>query len=280
VIVACCCGAKLHHREDVVAQIDAMIGDHPCEHQLDDALVDVVTAEERVARGAEHRVRLVLELHHGEVERAAAEVEHGDDLVELPVRAVGECGRGRLVQDARDLEARDRGGTRRRRALCIVEARGHRDHGAVDRPAQPCRRDRAQVIEDHRRELDRRELTGTRAHRGHVVALDGLVDLVGHARADLPHGDAVGGLAHQSLERIDRVARVADPALLRFRTDEDGRVVGERDDRRLDRDARLVREHVHLPTAVFPRDDGVRRAQIDTDGTHQRPPYSVRSASR
>ena len=62
-------------------------------------------------------------LEHRHVERAAAEVEDEDRLVVLLVEPVGQRRRGRLVDDAQDLEARDLAGLLGRLALGVVEVR-------------------------------------------------------------------------------------------------------------------------------------------------------------
>ena len=79
------------------------LGDEP----VDDQVVDVVAAEVRVAVGRDDLHDVVADLEDRDVERAAAEVVDGDDLVLLLVEAVRERGRGRLVDDALDLEAGD-----------------------------------------------------------------------------------------------------------------------------------------------------------------------------
>ena len=75
---------------------------------VDDAAVEVLAAEERVARGREHLEHAVADLEDRDVEGAAAEVVDGDLLVACAcVEAVGERRRGRLVDDAQHLEAGD-----------------------------------------------------------------------------------------------------------------------------------------------------------------------------
>jgi hypothetical protein len=69
--------------------------------------------------------------HHFEdrdVERAAAEVVDGDDLVALLVEPVGKCRGGRLVDDAFDVEPGDLAGVFGGLALGIVEVSRNRDH--------------------------------------------------------------------------------------------------------------------------------------------------------
>ena len=72
----------------------------------------------------------------GDVEGAAAQVEHQDRLVVLLVEAVGQRGRGGLVDDALDLEAGDLAGVLGGLALRVVEVGRHGDDRVGDRLAQ------------------------------------------------------------------------------------------------------------------------------------------------
>ena len=99
------------------------------------------------------------ELEHGHVERAAAEVEDEDHLLgAFLVEAVGERGRGGLVDDAQHVEAGDAAGVLGRLALRVVEVRGHGDDGVGDRLAEVRLGVRLQLLEDHRADLRRRVL--------------------------------------------------------------------------------------------------------------------------
>ena len=109
----------------------------------------------------EHVARQVEERH---VERAAAEVVDGDALLRLALRPVGERRRRRLVQDAQHLEPRQPPGGLRRRALQIVEVRGHGDDRALDRLAERRLRDRLGLAQDERADL-RAASTSRRAPR-------------------------------------------------------------------------------------------------------------------
>jgi hypothetical protein len=98
---------------------------------LDDALVPVVATEAVVTAGGldldgrEAVVGVLADLEEGDVEGAATEVEDEDELVLLAlVQAVGQRGRGRLVDDAQDVEARDLAGLLGGLALGVVEVRG------------------------------------------------------------------------------------------------------------------------------------------------------------
>ena len=99
-------------REHVVLQVDALFLLELGDDVVDQALVEVFAAEERVAVGRQH-FELVLavdvrDLDDRDVERAAAQVVHRDLAVAfLLVHAERERRRRRLVDDALDVEARD-----------------------------------------------------------------------------------------------------------------------------------------------------------------------------
>src|ERR687891_109995 len=63
-------------------------------------------------------------------------VDYEDRLVGLLVEPVGQRGRGRLVDDALDLEAGDAAGVLGRLALVVVEVGGDGDDRCVDRLAE------------------------------------------------------------------------------------------------------------------------------------------------
>ena len=108
---------------------------------VDDALVPVVATEAVVTRGRHdlngRAVLILRDLEEGDIERAATEVEHEDALVVLALfEAVRESGRGGLVDDAQDVEARDLAGVLRGLAFRVVEVGGNGDdrvgHGLAE----------------------------------------------------------------------------------------------------------------------------------------------------
>ena len=108
----------------VARQVDAVGGLELLHEEVDDPLVPVVPTEVRVAVGRLDLEHAVADLEHGDVEGAAAEVEHEHGLVlRRLVEAVGEGSRGRLVDDPQHLEAGDLAGFLRGGALGVVEVR-------------------------------------------------------------------------------------------------------------------------------------------------------------
>src|SRR5215470_8266347 len=91
----------------VLAQVDALLLLELVGDPVDDLLVEVVTAEMRIAVGRLDLDHALADLEDRDVEGAAAQVVHGHRLVLLLVEAVREGGRGGLVHDAEHFEAGD-----------------------------------------------------------------------------------------------------------------------------------------------------------------------------
>src|SRR3546814_2993335 len=92
---------------------------------LDYLAVEILAAEEGVAVGRLHLEHAVADFEDRNVEGAAAQVIDGDRLVLGLVEAIGERGRGRLVDDAQHFQPRDLAGVLGRLALGVVEVGGH-----------------------------------------------------------------------------------------------------------------------------------------------------------
>ena len=109
------CLLEALHGQRILADVDAALLLELTRQVTDDARIEVLAAEERVAIRGEH-FELVLAVDFGDlddrdVERAATEVVDGDlAIAPLLVEAVGERCRGRLVDDALDLQAGDAAG--------------------------------------------------------------------------------------------------------------------------------------------------------------------------
>jgi hypothetical protein len=115
----------------VVAQIDLRLLHEPLGQPVDDALVEVLTAEEGVAVGAAHLEHAAVQLQDADVEGAAAEVVHRHPLglgaLRLLVHPVGQRGGGGLVDDAKHVQPGDAPGVLGGLALAVVEVRGDGD---------------------------------------------------------------------------------------------------------------------------------------------------------
>jgi len=193
-----------------------------------------------VAAGRLHLDDALADLQQGHVERAATEVEDEDGLVLALVEAVGQCGGGRLVDDALHVEARDLAGLLGGLPLRVGEVGRHGDDRVGDRLTEVGLGVALELLQDEGADL----LGG----EGLVVDLDGPVGA--HVTLDGPdgpvdvgHGLALGDLTDQHL-----------PGL------------GERDHGGRRTGALGVRDDGGLAT-LQNGDDAVRRAEVDTDRT-------------
>jgi len=255
-------------REHVLGQVDALVLPELGDDVVDDALVEVLAAEEGVAVGRQH-LELLLAVDVGnlddrDVEGAAAEVEDGDLAVALAVlvEAEGERGGGRLVDDALDVEAGDAAGVLGRLALAVVEVGRHRDHGLGHFLAEVVLGGFLHLAQDLGADLRRRDLLA--AHLDPGIAVVGGDDLVGHQVDVLLHF-LLGELApDQALDRVQRVARVRHRLALGAGADEDLAVLLVRDDRGRRARALAVLDDAG-GVAFHDRDARVGRAEVDAD---------------
>ena len=176
------------------------------DQELHDALVEVVPTQRRVAV-----CRLDLEgpaanFQDRDVERAAAQVVDGDVVVVLLVEAVRQCGGGRLIDDAQDIEPRDLARIFGGVALAVIEVGRHGDDRIGHGLAQVGLGVRLELLQDHGGDLRRAVILVAHLHPSVAVA-----------RLDQGEGkDLGGGLnrgileapADQALDAIDRVLRV------------------------------------------------------------------------
>ena len=193
-------------RHLVFRKIDALVLLEFLNQPVDNALVDVVAAQVRIAVGRLHFDHAVADFEDRNVERAAAEIVDRDGLVLLLVEPVCERGRGRLVDDAHHFQAGDLTGIFRRLALRIVEVRGNRDHRLGDLLAQVGFGRFLQLGQNHRRNLGRRILLALNLDAG--VAILAGNDLI----RDQLHlfADFVEAAAHEALDRINGILGVRD----------------------------------------------------------------------
>ncbi len=227
------------HGHLVGREVDAVRVLELAHQPVDDALVPVVAAEVGVARGRLHLEHALAEVEDRHVERAAAEVEDEDGLVVVLVEAVGERGRGGLVDDAQHLEAGDLARLLGGLALGVAEVRGHGDHGLGDAVAQVGLGVALELLQRAGRDLLR------------VVGL--AVDV------DRPVG------AHVALHRTDGAVGVGDGLALGHLAHEHLARLRERDDRRGGAGTLGVGDDDRL-AGLEDGDDGVGGAEVDTDG--------------
>ena len=180
----------------------------------------------------------VADFEQRDVERSATEVEDEDRLLDVAlVETVGQCCRGRLVDDAQDVQACDLTGLLGGLALSVAEVRRHGDDGVGDALAEV----------------------------GLCIALE----LHQRASADLLRGvclavDVLGpGGTHVTLDRADGALDVGHGLALGDFADQHLAVLREGDDGRGSPGALSVCDDDGL-AAFEDRDNRVRRAQVNS----------------
>ena len=244
----------------VLGQVDALLPAELVHDPVDDGLVEVVAAQVGVAVGGLDLEHAVAQLQDGDVEGAAAQVEHQDGLLVLLVETVGQRGRGRLVDDALDFQAGDHAGVLGGLPLGVVEVGRHGDDRLGDLGAQEGLGVALQLLQDLRRDLRRGVLPVLDLHAH--VAVGTLDHLVGD---DLHLFAHVGELApHEALDGEDGVLGVGDGLALGHGADQLFPGLGESHDGRGGAAALGVGDDGRL--AAFQHGHGrVGRAQVDAD---------------
>jgi hypothetical protein len=244
----------------VLSKIDAVLPLELFGDPVHDPLVEVVPTQVRVTVGRLDLHYALADLEDGDVEGAAAQVVHGYRLVLLLVQAVGQRGRGRLVDDTQDLEARDGPGVLRSLALAVVEVGGHCDDRLGHLLAQ-VRLGRLLELAQHQgRDLGRRiHLAPALDARIPVLRLQ---HLVGH-QLDLPE-DFVVAPTHEAFDREDRVLWVGDGLTLRHLTHEGIALLREGHHRGGQAAPFLVGDNGGIAT-FHHRNHRVRRSEVNAD---------------
>ena len=246
----------------IVAQVDAALLFELVGQIVDDALVEILAAEEGVAIGRFDLEHAVADLEHRDVERAAAEIVDRDLAGALLLQSIGQRGRGGLVDDAQHVEAGDAAGVLCRLTLGVVEIGRDRDDGLRDL--------RAEI--GFRRLLHFREDEGADLARAIFLALDLDPGVAIWTRDDLVRDHALVFLRHrvvvapadQALDRKDRVLGIGDALPLRRLPDEDFAGIGKGDHRR--RRPRALRILDDLRLVAFHHGDArIGRSEIDSN---------------
>ena len=151
------------------------------------------------------------------------------------VEAVGQRRRGRLVDDPQHLEAGDAPGVARRRALRVVEVRGHGDHGAIDLGidlALAAKNSSARRFSSRRMNAEISGGVNSRSPSPIRTTPAGLAAPTRNGKQPRLVADVVDALAHEPLDRIDRAAGVGQQPPLRLAADVDRAIGRDRHDRR------------------------------------------------
>ena len=254
--------------QHVLGQVNAALLLELGDDVVDDALVEVLAAQEGVTVGGEH-LELLLAVHVGQVddghvERAAAQVIDDDlaVLVAALVHAEGQRSCGRLVNDALDFQTGDLAGVLGGLTLAVVEVGRHRDDGFGHFLAQVVLGGLLHLAQHFGRDLRRGQLLVAHFHPG--VAVVSLDDLVGHQADVLLDGFFSELAADEALDGEQRVGRVGDGLALGRRADQDLAIIHVGDDGRRGAGTFGVLDDLG-GVALHDRDARVGGAQVNTD---------------
>ncbi len=208
------------HRARLRAQIDAVLGVDFVERNGEQQVVDVVAAEVRVAIGRLHFEDAVAQLEDGDVEGAAAQVIDGDGAFLGAIEAIGKRGRGGLVHEAQDFEARHAARIFGGLALRVVEVCGHGDDGLRYRRAEEALRIALELAQNVGGNFGRRESQFAELDARHFA----FFDIFGQAERKelqllLHFAEAA---AHEALDGVDDALRRLNEHLARAVADGDG----------------------------------------------------------
>ncbi|EAS48812.1 putative glutamate dehydrogenase [Aurantimonas manganoxydans SI85-9A1] len=248
--------------ELVVLQVDALVLLELRREVIDQTHVEVFAAEEGVAIGGLHLEDAVTDLQDRHVEGATAQIVDGDGLAVVLVEAVGQRRRGRLVDDAQDVETGNLAGVLGRLTLGVVEVGRNGDDRLLDLLAEIGLGGFLHLLQDHRRDLRRRIFLAGRLDPG--VAIVGIDDLVGDHALVFLRRRILEGPANQALDRKQRVFGIGDRLALGRLADEALAVVGEGHHGGRGARALGILDHLGI-LAVHDRDAGIGRAKVDSD---------------
>jgi len=168
-------GVELLANDQGIGLVEHAVRVQPLPNEHDQGFVEILAAEAVVAGRRANLDHAFEHLDDGYVERPAAEIEHQERLaVVLVVHSECQCGSGRLVEQAVDLEAGQLGRAARRLALAIVEIGRDGDDGLGHVLAKEGLGIGLQATEHHRGEVFRGEVVAPKLHLvlGADVALE------------------------------------------------------------------------------------------------------------
>ena len=254
--------------EDVLAQIGAGVLAELIDDVVDEALVEVFAAQERIAVRGEHFELLVAvdvrDINDRNIERAAAQVIHGNLAIGRAtlVHAEGKRRGSRFIDDALDVKARNAAGILRRLTLAVVEVGRHRNDGFRNRLAEVILSGLLHLAKHFSRNLLRSELlAGNLNPRIAIVRTDNAERRKLQILLDFR---IVETTTDQTLHGEERVLRIRDGLTLCGSADENLTVFHVRNDRRRCAGAFTVLDDLDV-IAFHDGDRGVRRTKVYTD---------------
>ncbi len=220
----------------ILAQVETVNLFEFVDDVIDDALVEIFTAQEGVAIGRQHfKLHLAIDIgdfDNGNVEGTAAQIIYRNLAVALAVFVQSErqCGSSRFVDDALYIETRDTTGVLGRLALRVIEISRHRDDGFGHFFAEVIFGGLFHLAQHFRGNL--RRCKPLVAHRDPCIAIVGFGNLIRH-QADIFLDFFFFKLAaNQALDCVQGVFGIGDGLTFRRRADQNLAILLVRDNGR------------------------------------------------
>jgi hypothetical protein len=256
--------AQLLNDLGVLCDVETEIALDVIQRDGGEQVVDVVSAQMRIAARTDDLEDALVQLEDGDVEGATAEVVYGDDAVLVLIEAVSERSGGGLVDEAEDVEAGDAARIFGRLSLRIVEVGGHGDDGLGDFGAEEALGVALELEQDVGGDFGRREGEAADVELEHFAGLQAVGEVKGE---ECEFGGDVGEVAaHEALDGVDGVGRVGEQDVAGGVADGEAlrRVLVEGDDGGNDGRAVFAGDDGG-GRALHERDEGVGGAQVDAD---------------
>ena len=254
--------------QNILREIHARITAEFSNQIVNDALIEVFAAEERITVRGKH-FKLLVTVNVGNVndrniERAAAQVVHSDRAVRRAalVHTKGQCRGGRLIDDALHIQTSNTSGILRRLTLTVIKVGRHRNNGLRHGLAKIILSGLLHLAKHFSGNLLRRKLLA--AHFNPRVTVIGANDAERSKLKILLNFGIIKATTDQTLHGEERVLRICDGLAFGGSTHQNFTIVKIGDNRRRRTGAFAVFHHLDV-IAFHDGDSGIRRAKVNTD---------------
>src|SRR5262249_13717709 len=198
-------------------------------HPVDDSLIEIFPAQERIAAGRQHFEYAVAHFHYRNIKRAAAQVVDCYFLAVLFAKPISESRRRRLVDDSLDVQPRDFAGVLGGLPLNVVEICRYGDDSFGHLIAKKVLCCELESLEQDGGYFRRRVIAP--AHPDAAVTVWSFGYLI---RAELPRALDLRRFelsSHEPFDCVDRVSGIRDRLSLGYLANQALALFGERDHR-------------------------------------------------
>ena len=246
----------------VLTEVDSLARLELVGKELDDFVIEILTAEEGVTIGRLHLEHTVADLENGDVKGAATKIIDDDQAGFALVEAIGE-GRGRrLVDDTKHFKTGDLACILGGLTLRIVEIGRDRDHRLGYAFAEERLGVFLQLAQNEARDLARRIFLAIDFHPGIAILCVG--DLIGDQFGKLLGRGIIVPAPDQSLDGEQGLFRVGEGLALGGLADKPLVTVGKGDHRGGRARAFGVFDHTGV-LAIHDGDAGIRSSKVNTN---------------